>query len=359
MADNSVDSVSLQCEQRIVIKFLVKEGTPVVEIVKRLKAVFAEDTLSISTIYEWAKRFKEGRTSVDDDKRAGAPRTAVTRDNITAVDLAIKENRRISVLELSSNIGVSAGSIDTIIHEHLLYSKVTARWVPKMLTEQHKQARVSACQQLLDRFSAEGETFLERIVTGDETWVHHYTPETKRSSMQWKHVTSPSPRKFRVQRSAGKVMATVFWDIKGVLLLDFLERNHTVTGQHYSDQLEEQLHPSIRSKRRGLLSKGVMLQHDNARAHTANVTSSTITKLGWEVLVHPPYSPDLAPSDYHLFGPLKDHLGGMKFDTNDDVKNAVQNWLHIMPETFFSAGIRALPTRWKKCIEVQGDYVEK
>jgi len=201
-------------------------------------------------ISEWAKRFKEGRTSVDDDKRAGAPRTAVTRDNIAAVDLAIKQNRRISVLELSSNIGVSVGSIDTIIHEHLLYSKVTARWVPKMLTEQHKQAR-------------------------------------------------------------------------------------------------------------GLLSKGVMLQHDNARAHTANVTSSTITKLGWEVLVHPPYSPDLAPSDYHLFGPLKDHLGGMKFDTDDDVKIAVQNWLHIMPETFFSAGIRALPTRWKKCIEVQGDYVEK
>ena len=96
------------------------------------------------------------------------------------------------------------------------------------------------------------------------------------------------PKKFQVQRSAGKVMATVFWDITSILLLDFLERNHTVTDQHYSDQPEEQLHPSIRSKRRGLLSKGVMLQHDNARAHTANVTSSTITKLGWEVLVHPP-----------------------------------------------------------------------
>src|SRR5688572_32291598 len=134
MADNSVDFISLQCEQRTIIKFLVKEGTPVVEIVKRLKAVFAEETLSTSTIYEWAKRFKEGRTSVDDDKRAGAPRTAVTRDNIAAVDLAIKQNRRISVLELSSNIGVSVGSIDTIIHEHLLYSKVTARWVDRKST---------------------------------------------------------------------------------------------------------------------------------------------------------------------------------------------------------------------------------
>lgn len=78
------------------------------------------------------------------------PRTAVTQDNIAAVDLAIKQNRRISVLELSSNVGVSVGSVDTIIHEHLLYSKVSARWVPKMLAEQHKQACFSACQQLLD-----------------------------------------------------------------------------------------------------------------------------------------------------------------------------------------------------------------
>src|SRR3954468_7803297 len=99
-------------------------------------------------------------------------RHALTLHGIT-LQKTIKENRRICVLELSSNIGVSAGSIDTIIHEHLLYSTATARWVPKMLTEQHNQARVSACQQLLDRFSEDGETFLERIVTGDETWVHH------------------------------------------------------------------------------------------------------------------------------------------------------------------------------------------
>lgn len=171
------------------------------------------------------------------------------------------------------------------------------------------------------------------------------------------HLHPPESLEFSAQQV--KSWLQFFWDVKGVLLLDFLERNHTITGQHYSDQLEEQLHPSICSKRRGLLSKGVLLQHDNARAHTANVTSSTITKLGWEVLVHPPYSPDLAPSDYHLFGPLKDHLGGTKFDTDEDVRNAVQKWLHTMPETFFSAGFRALPTWWKKCIEVQGDYVEK
>ena len=113
--------------------------------------------------------------------------------------------------------------------------------------------------------------------------------------MQWKHVTSPSPRKFRVQCSAGKVMATVFWDIKGVLLVDFLERNHTITGQHYSDQLQEKLHPSICLRHRGMLSKGVVLQHDNARVHTAAVTSSTITKLGWEVLAHSPIQPRFGP----------------------------------------------------------------
>jgi len=146
-------------------------------------------------------------------------------------------------------------------------------------------------------------------------------------------------------------MATVFWDIKGVLLLDFLERNHGVTGQHYSDQLEEQLHPSIRSKRPGLLSKGVMLQHDNARAHTAkiDVINNYPTELG--SVGTSPIQSRFGTKRLSLVGPPKDHLVGMKFDTNDDVKNEVQNWLHSMLETFFSAGLQALPTRSKKCIK--------
>jgi len=74
---------------------------------------------------------------------------------------------------------------------------------------------------------------------------------------------------------------------------------------------------------------------------------------------HPAYSLDLAPSDFHLFGPLKAALRGRRFSCDDDVKTAVHQWLRAQPKTFFSEGIKKLVGRWEKCIAKQGDYIEK
>jgi hypothetical protein len=85
----------------------------------------------------------------------------------------------------------------------------------------------------------------------------------------------------------------------------------------------------------------------------------TIQTLIWNVLPHPPYSPDLAPSDYHLFGLLKEHLGGKRFRINEKVIQVVQEWLHMQPKDFFLSGIHKLPDRWRKCVTNRGDDVEK
>ena len=138
-------------------------------------------------------------------------------------------------------------------------------------------------------------------ITCDETWVHHYTPESKRSSMQWKHVSSPSPKKFKMQPSAGKIMACVFWDTQGVVLVDFVPPGHTMNADDYCTLLSDRLRLAVRRKRPGLLKKCVILQHDNAPPHRARQTVDKIEKMGWELLQHPPYSPDLVPSYFHLF----------------------------------------------------------
>ena len=143
------------------------------------------------------------------------------------------------------------------------------------------------------------------------------------------------------------------------ILEDFLEKGSTINSASYCDLLANRLKPAIRTKRRGLLSKKVLLQHDNARPHVAKATIETINKLGFEVLEHPAYSPDLAPSDYHLFAPLKDALRGRKFSSDESVQKAVHQWLCDQPKTFFSDGIYKLVDRWNKCIEMGGDYVEK
>jgi len=105
---------------------------------------------------------------------------------------------------------ISCGSVETIIHDHLKMSKVSARWVPRNLTDHDRARRVTTSQEFVDLFESDPDKFVRKIVTGDETWVHHWDPESKVESMQWRHASSPPPRKFTTLPSAGKLMATIF-----------------------------------------------------------------------------------------------------------------------------------------------------
>ena len=225
------------------------------------------------------------------------------------------------------------------------------------LTVVHKWQHMEAATQLIRRYE-EDPSILERIVTGDETWVHHYDPESKRQSMEWKHPSSPAQKKFKRQPSTKKVMLTLFWDMHGPILVHSQAHGQTVNSVNYCAMLRNELKPAICKKRRGMLSKKVLLHHDNARPHTAAATVETVQQLGSEFLQHPPYSLDLAPSNYHIFSPLKEVLCGRRFTSDEEVKEAVHTWLQEQPRNF-SAGIQKLVERYNKCIVLQGDYVEK
>jgi histone-lysine N-methyltransferase SETMAR len=102
----------------------------------------------------------------------------------------------------------------------------------------------------------------------------------------------------------------------------------------------------------------VLLLHDNARPHTAALTQKKLAELYWTAHEHPPYSPDLSPCDFFLFGPLKEVLGGEQFSSNQQVKQFVCSWLKTRP-SFYDTGMKKLPIRWEKCIQKAGNYVEK
>ena len=105
--------------------------------------------------------------------------------------------------------------------ESLGYRKVCARWVPRLLTKDHKGQRKVITLELLQRYRHKGNDFLLHIVIGDESWFHHFEPETKQQSMEWHHLHSPSKKKAKTVPSAVKVMGTVFWDAEGLILAKF------------------------------------------------------------------------------------------------------------------------------------------
>ena len=346
-------------EQRAVVRFLWSENVSGAEIHRRLQTQYGNNNcMSRRSVYEWIEKFKDGRTSVKHQEGAGRPRTSTGLENVDRAKDMILQNRRIKVEEVATDLEISHGSAHEIIHDVLGFRKVCARWVPKKLTDVHKTNRVNICQRHLNRHASEPE-FMERVITGDETWIHHYEPESKRNSMTWKHPDSPVPKKFKTKPSVGEILLTVFRDCRGPLIEHYLERGSTVTSHSYCEMLRDDLRPAIRTKRRGLLSRGVILLHDNARPHSAARTIEALQQMKFEVMEHPPYSPDLAPSDFHLFGPLKEELRGRHFSSDQEVKDAVHQWLSSQPKSFFSEGINALVRRWTKCIERQGDYIEK
>jgi len=98
---------------------------------------------------------------------------------------------------------------------------------------------------------------------------------------------------------------------------------------------------------------------DNAPIHTARVATAAASDCGFEILPHPPYSPDLAPSDYYLFPKLKSHLSGQRYSSNNDVMYSLNEFFAEVEKNFFFEGLEMFPKLWNKCIAVKGDYVEK
>ena len=147
-------------------------------------------------------------------------------------------DRRVTIDEVAHVLQISHGLAYEVMHNNLGFHKVCARWVPKQLTGVH-----------LDRYGNERDIFLDRIITDDETWVHHYEPESKRQSMECKHPQSPCKKQFKTQSYSGKLMLTVFWDSQGPVLEHHQERGTTINSARHSEMLTDRLKPTIRSKR--------------------------------------------------------------------------------------------------------------
>ena len=168
------------------------------------------------------------------------------------------------------------------------------------------------CIDHLQRYAREGNEFLARVVAGDDSWCHHFETESKRQSPQWKHRGSPPPKKIQghPHKCTGKVMLTFFFDQDGPPS----DRLRVVRDNSQCPVLLTNLDHSSPSDQIEMTRQAhlwVILLHDNARPHMANTIMALLQKFKWEVLGRPPYSSDLSPCDYVIFGPLEKALRGI------------------------------------------------
>jgi histone-lysine N-methyltransferase SETMAR len=171
--------------------------------------------------------------------------------------------------------------------------------------------------------------------------------ETKEQSKQWMHTHSPKkPKEFKQTLSVRKLM------------VEFVQQGTTATSEVYCETLKK-VHRAIQNKRCGMLTSGVVHIHDNAHVHTAAGTQALLEHFNWELFDHPPYSPNLALSNYHLFTYLKNWLGSQYFNNDEESMEGVKMWLSSQVADFYDTGIQKLIPQCDKCLNSGGDYVEK
>ena len=237
--------------------------------------------------------------------------------------------------------------------------RVCARWLHRLLVQEQKTVKVQICTELQQRLSDEGDSFLNKVITCDETWFHFFEPKSKQQSSMWKHTWSPSHVKARLLKSVGKVMSIIFCDTKGIVLNHMVSDKTIVNGDYYSGVLREQLRRPIKDKRPEFYSSGFILHQDNAPVHVSRFVTKTMSDLNIEPLQHPPYSPDLAICDFFLFPTVKDHLRGRKFESIEELGTAITEALRTMTRDGLQHVFRTCVERWDKCIKAKGSYFEK
>ena len=158
----------------------------------------------------------------------------------------------------------------------------------------------------------------------------------------WSKRDEPAQSTSKADIHQKKVMLSVWWDFKGIVYFELLPRNETINSNVYCRQLMK-LDKEIKEKLPELATrKGVIFHHDNARPHKSLIIRKNLLELGWEVMPHPPYSPDLAPSDYNLFRSLQNHLNGKTFDLNEAVINKLIQFFASKNQTFYERVIMKL-----------------
>ncbi len=281
-------------EQRANVKFLCAAGWKPIQCWRALQAVYGNDCLSQTQVRYWHRRFRGGDTEIKDKKHSGRKRSVRTARTINKVCRVMDTDRRGSVRQLASETGVAKSTLHKVLHKDLLLNKVSAKFIPRILTQEQKDFRVKLCLENLERLHRNPH-LLEHIICGDESSIPLFCPESKVCSSQWKKKDEPRPQKALCGRAKCSAMLVCFFDSYGVIHQEFTPRGVTIDAEEYCDILDR-LKEDIRRKRPGMWAGGrdgntdrdFILQQDNAPSHTAVISIAKVGESGINLLAHPP-----------------------------------------------------------------------
>ena len=280
-----------------------------------MQKVYGNGALKYATVCKWVHHFNDGRGSIENDPRVGRPVSILTEKNVATVKTLIEEDAGYTVQEIEELSGIHSSSVLKILLERLGLHKICACWVPHLLTDEQKQSLVRLALQVIEKYDKCDPRRLEEIVTGDETWIYHFPPDSKAKNKVSVSSEGDRPVITRRCKTSNGMLYAIFFDSKGPVLQIPDPKGSSVTGKFYRESVLTQLVDFYQKRRPRTGVCGIKLLHDNAPTHKSVRIQEYLTESGLNVLDHPPYSPDLSPCDFWMFPRLKEMLAGLCFES--------------------------------------------
>lgn len=334
-------------EQRAVIHFLYLQKFNNKDIHERLMEAYNREALDLRTVQRWTKAFAEGKDNLDDDPRSGRPPIFGLSEKIQEL---LDRNEFLSQKQIARELGVDAKTVHKCLIEDLDYCKVNFKWIPHMLNNEQKAQRCQIANELLSQLESLGPLAWRNVITGDETWIYLDNPRTS----MWQKSGIPRPEKPKRMIGYKKIMVTVFWTRAGMESITYLPPGKRFNREYFINEVMADLENQVLQRRpiRGL--SGVRLHIDNARPH---LVDNYLMKKEVIRLPQPPYSPDIAPSDFFLFGYLKMMLEGLAFTDPEECFIQVRRILTEINEETLQRVFDEWIGRLKMVIQREGDYL--
>ena len=234
--------------------------------------------------------------------------------------------------------------------------KICAKFIPRVLREDQKGRRCHDNREMVKLINSD-PAVLDALVTCDECWINCYDSETKRQSSQRKHADSPRPKKARQSKSTHRLLIIPFFDSTGMIYMLWVPTEQIVNKEYFVEVLRE-FRKRFRRKRPSLFKSGQRHFHqDNAPVHNSILVTDYLTKMGIKTVPHPPYSPDIVPCDFWLFPKLEEKLRGCRYDTIEEMKEAVTKVIDTLTQVDFHRAFQKVLERYM-CITAGEDYFE-
>ena len=349
MSKSRARTFAIPMEQRAVVRFFTLKRTKAKDIKTELDEVYGKEALSLSAVKKWRKRFADGRPSLDDDPRPGRP---CRSDLANPIQSLLRERPFISCKVICKKLRIPKTTCLRVLHDELGLLKRHLRWVPHRLEDSQKALRVAFSHDILEVLRRTQENDFAMLLTGDEAWFYS---QYQHDSM-WADASEELPTRVRPKISSRKCLICVIWSPMGIHSLLAVPSGSQYNSHFFCDNVLADLKANLTEGSRRKTLQGYFLHLDNAPAHNARISQQAINDLRATRVPQPPYSPDIAPSDFFLFGHIKNEILGMDVTSETQLLETITRSIEKIPKAVLIAVYNEWQKRLQWVIDSAGEY---